>query len=50
MNPEISIKHRSNKLLVSLLVGVAALTAATTQASAQETKRPNVVILISLPS
>jgi len=47
MNLTIIDKFRIQNLFLSLLVGVAALTAATSQASAQQPKRPNVVILMT---
>ena len=40
-------KQRRRKLFLSLLVGVAALAAASLPASAQQQKRPNVVMLMT---
>src|SRR5689334_19922876 len=47
MKPTLIEKFRTRKVLLSLLVGVAALTATTLQASAQQQKRPNVVMLMT---
>jgi arylsulfatase len=47
MNHTIIDKFRTQKLFLSLLVGVTALTAANSQASAQQQKRPNVVMLMT---
>jgi arylsulfatase A-like enzyme len=48
MKPTIIDKPKPRKLLVSLLVGVAALAAASSQAAAQQQqKRPNIVMLMS---
>ena len=47
MKPALIDKFRTRKLLLSLLVGVAALATAHSQASAQQQKRPNVVMLMT---
>jgi arylsulfatase len=47
MKPTIISKLRTRKALLGLLVGVAALATASSQAFAQQQKRPNVVMLMS---
>jgi hypothetical protein len=47
MKPTIISKFRTRKAFLSLLVGVAALAAASSQAFAQQQKRPNVVMLMT---
>src|SRR6516225_2928292 len=47
MKPALIDKFRTRKLLLSLLVGVAALATAHSQASAQQQQRPNVVMLMT---
>jgi arylsulfatase A-like enzyme len=47
MKPTIVSKLRSRKLFISLLAGLAALTAASSQTSAQQLKRPNIVMLMT---
>jgi arylsulfatase A-like enzyme len=46
MKPTIISKFRTSKAFLSLLVGVAAVVAASSQAFAQQQKRPNVVVLM----
>jgi arylsulfatase A-like enzyme len=46
MKPTIISKFRTSKAFLSLLVGVAALVAVSSQAFAQQQKRPNVVVLM----
>jgi hypothetical protein len=47
MKPTIISKFRTRKAFLSLLVGVAALAAASSQAFAQQQKRPNIVMLMT---
>jgi hypothetical protein len=47
MKPTVIQKFRTAKLLLGLLVSAAALTATVLQASAQQQKRPNVVMLMT---